>query len=119
MSRCTSSPIILTRSTVMSTVCRRLPPEQEPAWYRVAEAEYLRLVGSAQRHEATLLDQYGATNRVEFFAVATEYFRATLAQCRGSTVSTTTKSSKVFTTSTRPVASDAKVPRDRRIARED
>ncbi len=43
-------------------------------WYRVTEAEYLRLVGNAQRNEGTLLDQYGATNRVEFFAVATECF---------------------------------------------
>jgi tetratricopeptide (TPR) repeat protein len=43
-------------------------------WYRVTEAEYLRLVGSARRGEATLLDHYGATNRAEFFAVATECF---------------------------------------------
>jgi Mlc titration factor MtfA (ptsG expression regulator)/Tfp pilus assembly protein PilF len=51
-----------------------LAADQEQKWYRVAEGEYLRLVGSAQRQEATLLDQYGATNRVEFFAVATECF---------------------------------------------
>jgi Mlc titration factor MtfA (ptsG expression regulator)/Tfp pilus assembly protein PilF len=43
-------------------------------WYDVTEAEFLRLVGKAQRAEATLLDHYGATNRAEFFAVATECF---------------------------------------------
>ncbi len=54
-----------------------VPPlgeRQLQGWYRVTEAEYFRLVGSAQRQEATLLDHYGATNRVEFFAVATECF---------------------------------------------
>jgi Mlc titration factor MtfA (ptsG expression regulator)/Tfp pilus assembly protein PilF len=51
-----------------------LPADQERRWCRVTEAEYLRLVGNAQRREATLLDQYGATSRVEFFAVATECF---------------------------------------------
>ena len=48
--------------------------EQEQNWYRVAEAEYLRLVGQARRDEVALLDHYGATNRAEFFAVATECF---------------------------------------------
>ena len=43
-------------------------------WYQVTEAEYFRLVGSAQRGEVTLLDQYGASNRAEFFAVASECF---------------------------------------------
>jgi len=43
-------------------------------WYAVTEAEFLRLVGQAQREEATLLDHYGATDRAEFFAVATECF---------------------------------------------
>lgn len=51
-----------------------LSERQREDWYRVTEAEYLRLVGSAQRKEGTLLDHYGATNRVEFFAVATECF---------------------------------------------
>ena len=46
----------------------------EKTWYRVTEAEYLRLVGSARRGEITLLNHYGATNRAEFFAVATECF---------------------------------------------
>ena len=48
--------------------------EQEQNWYRVTEAEYLRLVGHARRDEVALLDHYGATNRAEFFAVATECF---------------------------------------------
>ena len=48
--------------------------EQERRWYRVTEAEYLRLVGNARRGEVTLLDAYGAENRAEFFAVATECF---------------------------------------------
>jgi MtfA peptidase len=48
--------------------------ELERTWYRVTEAEYRRLVGSARRGEVTLLDHYGATNRAEFFAVASECF---------------------------------------------
>lgn len=48
--------------------------ESARRWYAVTEAEYLRLVGSARRGEATLLDHYGASNRAEFFAVSTEYF---------------------------------------------
>jgi MtfA peptidase len=51
-----------------------LNPSQRPDWCRVTEAEYLRLVGNAQRHEVTLLDHYGARSPVEFFAVATECF---------------------------------------------
>jgi Mlc titration factor MtfA (ptsG expression regulator)/Flp pilus assembly protein TadD len=48
--------------------------ERERRWYAVTEAEFLRLVGNARREEATLLDHYGAKNRAEFFAVATECF---------------------------------------------
>jgi Mlc titration factor MtfA (ptsG expression regulator)/Tfp pilus assembly protein PilF len=48
--------------------------QQRQDWRRVTEAEYLRLVGSAQRDETTLLDHYGARNKAEFFAVATECF---------------------------------------------
>ena len=55
-----------------------MPPQpnarSERRWYAVTETEFLRLVGSANRGEATLLDHYGASNRAEFFAVATEYF---------------------------------------------
>ncbi|MCA9234393.1 MAG: zinc-dependent peptidase [Planctomycetales bacterium] len=43
-------------------------------WQEVAEREFLQLAGSARRREPTLLDHYGATNRAEFFAVATECF---------------------------------------------
>lgn len=48
--------------------------QRQQIWYRVTEAGYLRLVGQARRDEVTLLDHYGATNRAEFFAVATECF---------------------------------------------
>ena len=48
--------------------------EQQQNWYRVTEAEYRRLVGQARRNEVSLLDHYGASNRAEFFAVATECF---------------------------------------------
>jgi MtfA peptidase len=51
-----------------------LTGEQNKIWYRTTEAEYLRLVGSARRGEVTLLSHYGATNRAEFFATATECF---------------------------------------------
>jgi len=43
-------------------------------WREVAEREYVRLVNRADRGEITLLDHYGASNRAEFFAVATECF---------------------------------------------
>jgi Mlc titration factor MtfA (ptsG expression regulator)/Tfp pilus assembly protein PilF len=48
--------------------------ERQRNWYRVTEAEYLRLLGQARRDEVTLLDHYGANNRAEFFAVASECF---------------------------------------------
>ncbi|MBN2492912.1 MAG: zinc-dependent peptidase [Planctomycetes bacterium] len=43
-------------------------------WREVAEREYLRLVNRAERGQVSLLDQYGAANRAEFFAVTTECF---------------------------------------------
>jgi len=43
-------------------------------WHRVTAVEFERLVASSDRGEATLLDDYGATNNAEFFAVATECF---------------------------------------------
>ncbi|MCO6048114.1 zinc-dependent peptidase [Aeoliella sp. ICT_H6.2] len=46
----------------------------ERDWYRVTELDYLQLVGQAERGESTLLSHYGATNRAEFFAVASECF---------------------------------------------
>lgn len=48
--------------------------EQLEEWYRVTEADYLQLAGHARREEETLLSHYGASNRAEFFAVATECF---------------------------------------------
>ena len=43
-------------------------------WNDVTEREYESLVDAARRGKKTLLDKYGATNRAEFFAVATEMF---------------------------------------------
>lgn len=43
-------------------------------WERVVEEEYHRLVRASRQGRATLLNQYGASNRAEFFAVATECF---------------------------------------------
>jgi Mlc titration factor MtfA (ptsG expression regulator) len=44
------------------------------AWARVLGREFDQLVHDATLHHRTLLDQYGATNPAEFFAVATEAF---------------------------------------------
>lgn len=44
------------------------------AWARVLGHEYDRLVREAGRNHRTLIDQYGATNPAEFFAVVTETF---------------------------------------------
>lgn len=43
-------------------------------WDRVVEREYRRLVRQTEAGRATLLDQYGASSRAEFFAVACECF---------------------------------------------
>ena len=43
-------------------------------WSEVMKTEYERLRTEVERGEATVLREYGATNRVEFFAVATECF---------------------------------------------
>jgi len=40
----------------------------------VVEREFLRLEDAVRRRRPTLLDSYGAANRAEFFAVATECF---------------------------------------------
>ncbi|MGH7529061.1 MAG: zinc-dependent peptidase [Gemmatimonadales bacterium] len=48
--------------------------QQYRAWARVLGAEYERLRAAAESGAPTLLDQYGATDPVEFFAVATEFF---------------------------------------------
>jgi Mlc titration factor MtfA (ptsG expression regulator) len=47
---------------------------QYQKWHDVMTSEYARLVKAAEQGKATLLDQYGATNPAEFFAVATECF---------------------------------------------
>ncbi len=44
------------------------------AWARVLGHEFAELVREAERNQPTLLDQYGATNPAEFFAVVTETF---------------------------------------------
>jgi len=44
------------------------------AWARVLGNEYQQLRAAAAAGEPTLLDQYGAKNPAEFFAVVTEYF---------------------------------------------
>ena len=51
-----------------------LPHDALQRWRDVAERAYLRLVDQTEQGAVTLLDQYGATNRAEFFAVATECF---------------------------------------------
>jgi len=44
------------------------------AWARILGAEFERLRFETEQGRKTLLDQYGATNPAEFFAVATECF---------------------------------------------
>jgi Mlc titration factor MtfA (ptsG expression regulator) len=43
-------------------------------WRRVMHEEYRRLVEEAEEGRVTLLDAYGATDEVEFFAIASECF---------------------------------------------
>ena len=47
---------------------------QATEWQRVMTDEYERLRAASDEGRATLLDEYGATNPGEFFAVATEFF---------------------------------------------
>jgi Mlc titration factor MtfA (ptsG expression regulator) len=44
------------------------------AWARVLGHDYDQLVRETQHHHRELIDQYGATNPAEFFAVVTETF---------------------------------------------
>lgn len=46
----------------------------EKHWFAVTSKEYDRLVELARHGQRTLLDQYGATNHAEFFAVTCECF---------------------------------------------
>ena len=43
-------------------------------WLEVMNREFAQLVEARREHRRTLLDPYGATNRAEFFAVASESF---------------------------------------------
>ena len=56
-----STPVLQDRSTFV-------------AWARVLQKEYDTLRSEVSRRRQTLLDEYGATNPAEFFAVATECF---------------------------------------------
>ena len=55
-----------------------IPPAEDDTqyhtWHDVMAAEYARLVDDTDRGDDTLLNPYGATSQVEFFAVATEHF---------------------------------------------
>jgi hypothetical protein len=44
------------------------------AWVRILGEEYEQLLAALERGHVPLLDEYGATNPAEFFAVATEFF---------------------------------------------
>ncbi|MGA8242866.1 MAG: zinc-dependent peptidase, partial [Desulfobacterales bacterium] len=43
-------------------------------WVRICSREYLRLKHDTEKGKKTFLNDYGATNEAEFFAVATEQF---------------------------------------------
>ena len=49
-------------------------PADYKTWARVMEKAYEKLVDRSSKGKVTLLDDYGATNPAEFFAVATETF---------------------------------------------
>jgi hypothetical protein len=48
--------------------------QQYRVWARVLADEYAKLRTATEAGDPTLLDEYGATDPVEFFAVATEFF---------------------------------------------
>ena len=43
-------------------------------WEKTCSREYFKLLRDVQRGKPTFLDEYGATDEAEFFAVATEHF---------------------------------------------
>jgi MtfA peptidase len=43
-------------------------------WVKTCSREYLRLLKDVEKGKRTFLDEYGATDEAEFFAVATEHF---------------------------------------------
>ncbi len=49
-------------------------PSSYVTWARILSKEYLALQENVERGQPTVLDEYGATNPAEFFAVATETF---------------------------------------------
>lgn len=49
-------------------------PSMYGPWARVLSREYQQLLDDLEHHRRTLIDQYGATNPAEFFAVVTELF---------------------------------------------
>ncbi len=49
-------------------------PSRYIAWARVFQKDFEKLQHKVSRNHTTFLDEYGATNPMEFFAVATEYF---------------------------------------------
>lgn len=51
-----------------------LSADDRPAWTATIDREYEQLVRDAERGADGVLDHYGATDRAEFFAVATEAF---------------------------------------------
>jgi Mlc titration factor MtfA (ptsG expression regulator) len=63
---------------MLDGVVNGTPPLQDDSqrrrWHDVMTAEYHQLIEASVEGRATLLDQYGATNEGEFFAVATECF---------------------------------------------
>ena len=48
--------------------------EEMARWVAVCEKEFLELKSRVERGRKTFLNEYGATNEAEFFAVATEFF---------------------------------------------
>ena len=52
------------------------------AWARILGKEYAELVRETEEGRSSVLDQYGATNPAEFFAVATEAFFETPSKLR-------------------------------------
>ncbi len=48
--------------------------QQQRQWREITDQEFHRLQRDSELGRATLLDTYGATNKAEFFAVATECF---------------------------------------------
>ena len=56
-----STPVLRSRSSYI-------------AWARILQRDYKKLRRDVRLHRKTFLNKYGATNPVEFFVVATEYF---------------------------------------------